>query len=648
MILTAVPLIGFAVIGAISLGLQATVSEKLATSARYSELGSATKEFGRLVSELRLQLANAQTDRTDGSEKVFLAGAVQAAAAIRNAEAAAPDGRSMASLGALDAKLQDAAAQFKTFVDLRGKLGRSEKQGLTLLFSGAANDVEKTVRRTLGYFQEDSSINKMLIALLVMRRQEKDYILTGTQRFLDQHAKQFEEFNAALSESRIEDKDKNAIRTMVTGYRDALKHWLDLAAERDASAKVVGDSLGALTSGTDEVIRQAEEGRGIASGDLAAGLMAANRVVLGLIAAIGLICVVIGVLVGRSISMPLTRLTEAMRRIIRGDTAVSIVDISRRDEIGEIAKTVELFRDAYVERDRLAVDREQERLLKDGRAGRVAGLIEGFEERMRRELDEVLKVADDLSAAAGSLAAIMTDTGQTAADAGQVAGATRANVSSAADETGRLAASIGEIASEATKSRSCSTTVVSRVATTSQTIATLEGAAGRIGSAVGLIQSIAAHTSLLALNATIEAARANEAGRGFAVVAQEVKSLASQTARATEDIAQQVAAIQAATNETVREIGEVDRAMAELALSSNNVASAVEEQETAVRSIAANVSAAVSHADGSAAAARSVEAALSNTRMIVRDVDELAEQVRKRAAGLSTSVQSFLGEVATA
>jgi methyl-accepting chemotaxis protein len=267
---------------------------------------------------------------------------------------------------------------------------------------------------------------------------------------------------------------------------------------------------------------------------------------------------------------------------------------------------------------------------------------------MRQDLAEVLRVADDLSTAAGSLTSIATDTGLTASQAGEVAGATRANVSSAAEETQRLALTVGEIAGEASKSQQCSAAVATRVAATARTIGNLEEAAGRIGSAVDLIQSIASHTNLLALNATIEAARANEAGRGFAVVAQEVKSLAAQTARATEDIAQQVAAIQAATHETVREIAEVDRAMADLAASSGNVALAVEGQESAVRSIADNVGAAVSHADGSAAAARSVEQALEGTQLIVRDVDGLAEQVRKRASDLSGSVGTFLAEVAAA
>ena len=511
--LTLVPLAGFAVIGLISLAQQASVAEKLDASVRFTELGAATKAFGQEVAGLRLDLAAARSDRGEDAEKAFLGGSNIAAAAIAAAGKAAPDAATRTTLAGLAARLADARDAFKAFSALRGKIGRSEKQGQTKLFSDAANDVEATVRRTLGYFKSDEHINRMLLSLLTMRRQEKDYILTGTPRFLEQHGRELDAFNAALDQAGVEAKDRDAIRLMIKGYRDALKFWLDLVAERDAAAKKVGDSLAGLTTGADGVIRQADAGRAGASAALAAGLAGANHLVIAVILAIGLVCVAFGILVGRSISLPLVRLTEAMRRIMGGDTDIAIADSARQDEIGLIAKAVSQFRDAHVERDRLAGEREEERLVKDMRAGRIAALIDGFELAMGAELDEMLRVADQLNEAAGSLSEIVSDVRHTATEAGEVARATRENVSSASQDAGKLAASIGDISGEAMRSRSCSADVAARVAATSGTIRRLEEAAGRIGEAVEIIQSIAAHTNLLALNATIEAARAGRPAR---------------------------------------------------------------------------------------------------------------------------------------
>src|SRR4051812_19047297 len=154
MTLTALPLLGFAIVGAISMGQQSNVSEKLAVSARYADLGSATKAFGRLVSGLQLQVANARLERTDAAEKAFVTDVAKAKSVIAGAVEAAPSDEVRSALQALAGRLTSAEADFNAFAALRSKLGRSEKQGQTLLFSDAANDVEKTVRRTLGYFRD--------------------------------------------------------------------------------------------------------------------------------------------------------------------------------------------------------------------------------------------------------------------------------------------------------------------------------------------------------------------------------------------------------------------------------------------------------------------------------------------------------------
>jgi methyl-accepting chemotaxis protein len=278
----------------------------------------------------------------------------------------------------------------------------------------------------------------------------------------------------------------------------------------------------------------------------------------------------------------------------------------------------------------------------------VDQLVHGFEQRVGQALLEVVDVADRSSAAAASLTSLVQDVCETARQAGTIADGTRRNVGHVADAGEQLAQSVRDIAAQASSSNKSSSSAVERVASTAATIRTLETAAKRIGDAVGLIRTIAAQTNLLALNATIESARAGEAGRGFAVVAMEVKALATETARATEDIASQVAEIQGVTAETVRQIEEVNQSIAEVSVSAGSVAVTADRQKDAVSSIASNVDEASNRAGLSVEAAHKVVAALAQTLPIVADVDQLASTVRARAADLSAQVRDFIGEVRAA
>jgi methyl-accepting chemotaxis protein len=235
-----------------------------------------------------------------------------------------------------------------------------------------------------------------------------------------------------------------------------------------------------------------------------------------------------------------------------------------------------------------------------------------------------------------------------ARNAEQRVGAASTNVTSAASSVEELATSIGEYAQQVGKSNEVARLAVAESRRTTETMAELSAAATRIGEVVDLIQSIAAQTNLLALNATIEAARAGDAGRGFAVVAAEVKSLSGQTARATDEIASQIRAIQDAAAGTVQAIQQVHAVVEDMSGIAGIVATTVEEQNAAVASIAEGVHRASSEAQTGAIAMSRVAEASSDARATAADVKALADALATSAENLEGEVRRFLAEVEAA
>jgi len=421
-----------------------------------------------------------------------------------------------------------------------------------------------------------------------------------------------------------------------------------LFPQRDTHIKNVDDTMGQLVAGVDDLVRKAQAGRADAEARLVASLDETNTSALAIILVVMVICLVVGIVVARGIAVPIGGLAAAMRRLADGDTNSQIAGSKRVDVIGEMARAVEVFRDQSIEREQMGRQRDLNQAAREKRIDMVDQIVRGFDEQVGRALQDVVEVADRSRAAAASLTRMVQDACDTAKQAGVIAQGTRHNAEEVASAGEQLAASVHEIATQAARSSQSSGGAVERAVSTAATIRTLETAANRIGDAVGLIRAIAGQTNLLALNATIESARAGEAGSGFAVVAMEVKSLATETTQATEDIAAQVAEIQGVTAETVRQIEEVNQSIREVSVSAGSVSAAADRQRVAVSAIASNVDEAASRAGHSVEASQKVVTALVATLPIVADVDKLATTVRARAADLSAQVRDFIGEVRAA
>ena len=317
------------------------------------------------------------------------------------------------------------------------------------------------------------------------------------------------------------------------------------------------------------------------------GTMSVQEIAGGLATLFGLI---VAVLIARSIVGPLTAMTGAMGALAGGNLEIEIPGRGKADEIGAMAKAIQVFKDNMVDTERLRHEQtELEARQAESRKADMVRLADQFEQAVGEIVDTVSSASGELETSAGTLTATATRAQDLSTEVASASQEASANVQAVASATEELSSSVSEIARQVQESARIAGEAVGQASRTNDRVGELSRAAARIGDVVELISTIAGQTNLLALNATIEAARAGEAGRGFAVVASEVKALAEQTAKATGEIAQQVSGIQAATEESVGSIREISSTIGRLSEISSAVAAAVEEQGAATQEISRNV-----------------------------------------------------------
>lgn len=359
--------------------------------------------------------------------------------------------------------------------------------------------------------------------------------------------------------------------------------------------------------------------------------------------AAALVTVIVGFLyTARSVIAPLMRIRGAMVRLAGGDVAIDLPDAGKGNEIGEMAQAVATFRENARERQRLENQTRSERALEIERQKTIDELIVRFRAGIREIRATLDNELDTMRASATSLGEIAQLAALGANSARDASGEAFTNVNVVAGAAGELTSASREISTQVHKASEYVSQAMTVAQSTNEDVASLAALADRIGDVVSLINSIAEQTNLLALNATIEAARAGDAGRGFAVVASEVKTLAGQTAKATEEISTQIAAIQAAMQQAVTSIQTITTAVSEIEGRTMAIAAAVEQQEASTLEISRSIELA---SDGSEQVARNVSevtGTIDRTHQEARRLSETISLLAQVAGEMSHSVEEFL------
>ncbi|RVU36781.1 methyl-accepting chemotaxis protein [Hwanghaeella grinnelliae] len=436
-----------------------------------------------------------------------------------------------------------------------------------------------------------------------------------------------------------EEHGEKALQLLISGdVETATEIAADTAKEQQELNRELAEVQGQLDRFTAAAALKAEEDEKLGIQLLIGSAVAGT--IFGILAAF---------FIGRSIARPVAQITQVMGRLAADDTDVEIDYTENRDEVGEMARAVQVFRDNAIEVKRLkALQEEADRKAAEDRATMLADVaaqiennIGGIAQRMAAGATQVKGSAQQLSSNADQA----SSQSSMVASASEEASANVQTVAAAAEE---LAATVSEISRQVVHSTEVARRAVEEVEKTNSKVQDLARAAGQINAAVSLISDIAEQTNLLALNATIEAARAGEAGKGFAVVASEVKSLATQTASATGEISSQVAEIQSATNEAIHAINAIGKVIEEISNTTNGIAAAVEEQGAATQEIARNVEEAASGTEDVTSNIAGVAQSATDTNAQARELLTASETMDQDSSELSQQVVDLANRIRAA
>ncbi len=645
-LLAAIPLLGFIANGTAFMTGQTEVQDAFDSVKRAGAIAEASQDLKNALNGMRILVRDyAMQPRDDlvGSfESTFKSSFSNLGRIEKDSSAEMrPD------VSGMRQNLTAAKDRFAHLVAEQKKLGYSDSEGLRQRMRLAGFAVERIINDDMGWLTK-ADAQALLVSLLVMRRSESDFRLSRTSLAQTEFAGGFAAFGQTLKEIIAAEVMKDDLDRQVKHYADTFAEWVQSTNTARADTVALDLDLQQMMPVTDKINAAARDNAASASTKLADSQSRTRNIII----LVGCIAVLVGLglswLIGRSITRPLHELGGAMRRLAAGDTGADIPATDASDEIGDMARTVLVFRESMIEREKLAADQLAAARARESRVDAIASTISGFRGSVRQALGKLRSAAVQLEDSATSLNAAADEVSEEATTAQTRASAASQNVTAAAGSVEELAASIGEIANQASKSTEVAGRAVSEAQRTAQTMTDLATAATRIGEVVGLIQAIAAQTNLLALNATIEAARAGEAGRGFAVVASEVKSLAGQTARATGEITGQIGAIQSAAAGSAQAIEQVNAIIIEMSEIASIVSVTVEEQNAAISTIADGVNRASMEARGGAEAMSRVAGASSDARHTAADVKGLADALAVEAENLETEVQRFLADVQAA
>lgn len=645
-VLALVPVAGFVANGLTYVAGEGDVDRAFRTVNQSDTVADASRDFKTAIATMRIAAKDFGSNPSDAVASAFAEGQTSALHNIDLLQSAVTQTQDE-NIVQLRREVLSIGENFTKLVQAQRTLGYDENSGLRGQLNNAGSAVERIINDNVTWLAETEA-NKLMMTLLIMRHHEASYRVSQMELTRSQFFAAYKRFTDTFAQIDGTPEMKAALERQVKIYADTFEQWVEgFGQVYPLRALIDFDSQGMLPR-ADQIIETARASTATAAAALAASQA---RTRTGIIAVgIGMVALGLGFswLIGRSITRPLNGLVDVMKRLAAGDTSARIPATHGHDEIGDMARTVIVFRDTTIEREQLAANQAETSRAREQRSERISQTIEQFKHSVESALAKLRTAAMKLEMSSSDLNKTADTVSSEAHTAEQRVTAASTNVTTAAGSVEELAASIGEISTQAAKSTDVAGRAVSEAQRTVATMAQLGNAATRIGEVVGLIQAIAGQTNLLALNATIEAARAGDSGKGFAVVAAEVKSLAGQTAKATEEIAEQIGSIQSAAADAVQAIEQVNDIIRDMSSIATMVAATVDEQNAAVASIAEGVSRASGEARTGAEAMSRVAGVTTDARATASDVKDLADAVAIETESLEAEVRQFLTNVQAA
>ncbi|UEM05107.1 methyl-accepting chemotaxis protein [Skermanella rosea] len=594
----------------------------------------------RRVADLQIQARDFIANRDSRAAADFRTRAAEVDRLLDRIAAHPATGTAAGQVDAMRSTLRRAAEQFAGVEETLKVMGLDEESGLRGKLRASVGAVETELRKwPIGM------VAQTYVRMLTMRVVEKDFLLYGDIGVMGAHRKAFREFEFGMMDSGLDAPTQEALVTLATAYR------ADLAALVEHQGKLVQEVAAFNTA------LAAMPGRFAGLFDFASAGMEAARTDkdyvrdaigrTGLIAGAGIIVLFLlfSLVLVRSITRPLRSIERAMQRLATGDRSSIVPGAMRRDEIGAMARAIEVFRSNAEEMERLkAEDEIKERRRKEEFAARLASLASALESEVQSTVMAVVEQATGIADLADRLSAAARRTGEQSAGVAEAARDATANVQTVAFSTEELATSSRAIGSQVAEVMDIVKRAVGQGEQTRQVVAKLADAARNIGDAAKLITGIASQTNLLALNATIEAARAGEAGKGFAVVASEVKVLATQTGQATDQISGQIVAVQGAAETVIFHIHEVQEVISRIDAIAELITGSVTDQGSATETISRN---ATSAANGTGEVSQRITAVsedASETRGLALVLDNSAVVVTTQVKHLKERLNQLLNE----